>query len=472
VKSGDLPSLESQAQKGLLRRIPPVDRILDHPPVQGLLKEFNRNLVAEKLRGILDRIRTEILASTLTSPSRLDPKIIVAELIQELASWKRIRPIRVVNASGVVIHSNLGRAVLSDQAVETIRVAASGPTALEFDLQTGKRGKREMTVLDDLVRLTGAETATVVNNNAAAVFLILNTLAQGKEVIVSRGELMEIGDSFRIPEIMEKSGAVLREVGTTNRTHIGDYERAINDRTAILLKVHPSNYKITGFACEVSLQDLVRLGSQRGIPVAEDLGSGAIVDLARFGLPREPVVSERLSAGASLVSFSGDKLMGGPQAGIIAGKEFLIERINANPLKRVLRVDKLTLAALAGTLRVYLGSSDLSSGLPTLRWLVRPVEEMEEVGRAAIPLLRERLGEDFSVSLEESTSQIGSGALPGMELPTRVLAVSHPSQSAEEIGRRFRSSVVPIIGRVEAERFLLDLRGIFDPQEIVPYSEP
>lgn len=468
MKSADRSSPESEAQKEILRRIPSVDRVLDHSLVQPLLKEFHRSLVTEKLREMIDRLRTGILNSLPGFEEGLDPTQIAQGLVRELNSWKRSRPQRVVNATGVVLHTNLGRALLADDAVDDVCRAASGPVAMEFDLHTGKRGKREDLVVDNLLALTGAEAATVVNNNAAAVFLILNTLAEHREVIVSRGELVEIGDSFRIPEIMEKSGVRLREVGTTNRTHIRDYERAITGETAILLKVHPSNFRITGFAHEVPIEELVRLGRERGIPVFEDLGSGTIVDFAAFGLPREPVVRERLAAGASLVSFSGDKLMGGPQAGIIAGKKSLIDRIESNPLKRILRADKLTLAALAGTTRLYLGSPDLSRALPTLRWLTRPADEMAEIGKAAILLLKQALGESFSCSTENSTSQIGSGAFPATELPTIVVAVSHPSFSAEEIARRFRWSATPILGRIESNRFLLDLRGIFDPEEIVP----
>jgi L-seryl-tRNA(Ser) seleniumtransferase len=463
-KSGDL--------EGLLRQIPSVERVLSAPQVRTLLSKLNHDFVAEGVRAVLNRVRTDILSGNCPSPARLEPRAVAEEVVRELAGWEKTRPTRVVNATGVVLHSNLGRALLPQRAIENLCAAAANPVTLEWDPESGKRGKRERVVSGDLVKLTGAEEATIVNNNAAAVFLVLNTLAFGKEVLISRGELMEIGDSFRIPEILEKSGAVLKEVGTTNRTRLSDYEHGLSEHTAVLLKVHPSNYKITGFVSDASLDELVQLGRQRGIPVVEDLGSGALVDLSRFGLPREPIVAERVSTGASLVTFSGDKLLGGPQAGIIVGRQSLIEKIQANPLKRTFRVDKLTLAALAGTLSVYLQSSDLVKELPTLRILARPIEEMEEVGRRAIPILERALSGGFSVTMTESVSKIGSGALPDAELPTRVLILSHSYLTPHEIARKFRSGHVPVIGRVEGERFVLDLRGIFDPYELVPDTEP
>jgi L-seryl-tRNA(Ser) seleniumtransferase len=322
-----------------------------------------------------------------------------------------------------------------------------------------------------LCRLCGAEAALVVNNNAAAVLLALNTLAEGKEGIVSRGELVEIGGSFRIPDVMRKSGVVLREVGTTNRTRIGDYAEAITSQTGILLKVHPSNYRIIGFASTVELAELVTLGRAQGIPVMEDLGAGALVDLAQYGLPREPVVAERVAAGVDVVTFSGDKLLGGPQAGLLVGRKETIARIKKNPLKRALRPDKLTLAALSATLRLYRRSPELVAELPTLRWLTRSRAEMDAIAVRALPLLRAYLGEEFTITVEDAKAQIGSGALPEEELPSRVLKIHHPRLAVEKVAARFRALDPPILGRIHEGALLLDLRGIFAAEELVPKTD-
>jgi L-seryl-tRNA(Ser) seleniumtransferase len=318
------------------------------------------------------------------------------------------------------------------------------------------------------VALTGAEAATVVNNNAAAVLLGLNTLAQGKEVIVSRGELIEIGGAFRIPEIMAKSGAILREVGATNRTHPADYENAINERTALLLKVHTSNYKVVGFTADVSLEQLVAMGKKHKLPVMEDLGSGALIDLTRYGLPKEPIVAERIQMGADVVTFSGDKILGGPQAGLMVGKKDLIGRMNKNHLQRALRCGKLTLAALEATLRRYRQSPDIVKEIPTLRAFTRPMDEIHTLGEALVPKLAAALGNEFRIHLDESTAQIGSGALPTEELPTVVISIAHPKLSANAIAQKFRAANPPIIGRIKDDRFLLDLRTIFDVDDLIP----
>jgi len=307
-----------------------------------------------------------------------------------------------------------------------------------------------------------------VNNNAAAVLLGLNTFAQGKEVIVSRGELIEIGGAFRIPEIMVKSGAILKEVGSTNRTHAADYENAIQDQTALLLKVHTSNYKVVGFTSEVTLEELVAIGKQHNLPVMEDLGSGALIDLSHYGLPKEPIVAERIRAGADIVTFSGDKILGGPQAGLMVGRKEWIARINKNHLQRALRCGKLTLAALEATLRLYRQSPDITQAIPTLKAFTRSLDEIRAAGEQALPKIQAVLGKAFRASLENSTSQIGSGALPTEELPTLVIAVEHQKLSANAIAQRFRASHPPIIGRINDDRFLLDLRTIFDPEDLIP----
>jgi L-seryl-tRNA(Ser) seleniumtransferase len=303
----------------------------------------------------------------------------------------------------------------------------------------------------------------VVNNNAAAVLLALNSLAEGREVIVSRGELIEIGGSFRIPEVMGRSGARLREVGTTNRTHPEDYAAAIGADTALLLKVHPSNYRIVGFTAEVSLSELVQIGNARAIPVMEDLGAGALVEMERYGLPREPLVAARVAAGAGLVTFSGDKLLGGPQAGLIVGRRELVDRLKANPLRRALRCDKLTLAALSATLRLYLRSPDLSADLPTLRLLRRTPAELESAARQAREIVAQGLGDDFTIEVVVSASEVGSGAVPGAELESRALRISHREHSADAIAALFRRARPPVIGRITDGAFHLDLRTIEDP---------
>jgi L-seryl-tRNA(Ser) seleniumtransferase len=452
------------------RALPSVDRVLNTEAARTALGSFGRRYVTASVRTVLDEIRQRLAAGTAASPPA--PEEVMSEALarMEAAQPQSMRP--VVNATGVVLHTNLGRALLADDALQAVMRAGACAVNLEYDLGRGERGERDTHVEEELRSLTGAEAATVVNNNAAAVLLALNTLAEGREVLVSRGELIEIGGSFRIPDVMAKSGARLREVGTTNRTHVDDYAGAVTEQTALVLKVHTSNYRIVGFTSEVSLPELVRLGKARGIPVMEDLGSGALVDLSSYGLPKEPVVAERVRSGVDLVSFSGDKLLGGPQAGIIVGRRDLVERITRNPLKRALRCDKLTLAALAATLRLYRTAPDPRAVLPTLRWLTRPLAEMEAVGRAAIPLLQAALGEECRIDLAVSASQIGSGALPIENLPTRVIRITHPHRGAQDIARRFRQAETPIIGRVQSGSFLLDLRGIFRAEDLVPKDCP
>jgi len=452
--------------KQQLAEIPSIDRLLAAGWVRPLLERHARSFVVEILRRVCDELRDDIRTG------RRGAGAIGAEIerraLADVGLRERAGPEEVVNASGVVLHTNLGRALLPEEAIEALTRVARNAAAIELDLGTGSRGDRDAIVEEDLQALTGAEAATVVNNNAAAVLIALNTLAEGKEVVVSRGELVEIGGSFRIPEVAAKSGAKLREVGTTNRTHPRDYAGAIGADTGALLKVHTSNYRVVGFTAEVSLAELVALGHERGIPVIEDLGSGALVDLTAYGLTKEPVVAERIAHGADVVTFSGDKLLGGPQAGILVGRREAIARIKANPLKRALRPGKLTLAALAAVLKLYRRSPDLARALPALRWLTRPLAEMEVVGRSAIGLLHEALGAEFEIVLDDSTAEAGSGALPTVALPSKVLALRHPRQGPNAIAARFRAARPPIVGRVQGDRFLLDLRGISDPAALVP----
>jgi L-seryl-tRNA(Ser) seleniumtransferase len=450
----------------LLREIPSVDGLLKHTRCETLLARYNREYVTGKCRQIVDELRAE-LRQGKGYTDELKEEAILIRVEKRILADSSPGHVRVVNATGTILHTNLGRALLPQAAIDAMAAVASYPVNLEYDIAAGKRGRREETIQRLLIELTGAEGATVVNNNAAAVLLGLNTFAQSKEVIVSRGELIEIGGAFRIPEVMAKSGAILREVGSTNRTHPADYENAIGDKTALLLKVHASNYKVVGFTSEVTLDQLVAIGKKRKLPVMEDLGSGALIDLSRYGLPKEPLVSERIRAGADVVTFSGDKILGGPQAGLMVGRREWIERINKNHLQRALRCGKLTLVALEATLRLYRQAPDITQAIPTLRAFTRHLDEIREFGEAVLPKLQATLGDGFRLMLEESTSQIGSGALPTEELPTIAIAVAHKSLSAARIAEQFRSASPPIIGRIKDDRFLLDLRTIFDPQELL-----
>jgi L-seryl-tRNA(Ser) seleniumtransferase len=458
----------TEAATPSLRELPSVDRLLKHAGCERLLKRYNRDYVVEKCRAMLDHMRTQIREGHAISPDDLREQAILRRLEEVVAADTRPGIVRVVNATGTILHTNLGRALLPAEAVEAAAAVGRHAVNLEYDLSAGKRGRREEAIETLLAELTGAEASTVVNNNAAAVLLGLNTLADGKEVIVSRGELIEIGGSFRIPEIMAKSGATLKEVGSTNRTHPDDYERAISDHTALLLKVHTSNYKVVGFTAEVALEQLVALGRKYKIPVMEDLGSGALIDLSRYGLPKEPLVAERVQAGADVITFSGDKILGGPQAGLVVGKKSLIERMNKNHLKRALRCGKLTLAALEATLRLYRQSPDITAAIPTLRAFTRPLDDIRELGNAILPRLQHALGQEFTVALEDSTAQIGSGALPTEELPTVVIAIRHKALGARAVAEKFRAAQPPIIGRIKDDLFLLDLRNVFDPEDVIP----
>lgn len=451
-------------KENLLRELPSVDDVLRDDDVEGLISLYSRPLVTWAAREALSALRESIISGHI---DRIDSDKIQGLIREKIEAARSQGLKRMVNASGTVIHTNIGRSVLSDEAVEAV-VASAGCCNLEFDLGEGARGERDALVEGLLTRLTGAEAACVVNNNAAAVLITLNTLAEGKEVVISRGELIEIGGSFRLPEIINKSGCILKEVGTTNRTHPLDYISAINPQTGVIFKAHTSNYRVIGFTAEVDFSDLVKIGRDHGCPVVEDLGSGSIVDLTGWGLPHEPVVSEVISAGADVVTFSGDKLLGGPQAGLIVGRKEIVGRIRKNPLKRALRAGKLTLAALEATLRLYLNLDKLSSSLPIMRFLTRPLEDIENAARTAAGLLVEALGEDFAVEVMEGESVVGGGTLPGVTLPTRVVSVINPVLGPDEISKKFLSGNPPILGRIKNKRFLLDMRCIEDPSDVVP----
>lgn len=449
----------------LLRELPSVDELIRNPAFREASSQYSRALLTEAARIALAEVRGLILSG---EREEVPADEITGLVFSNIKAILRPRMVKVINATGTVLHTNMGRAVLSPEAVEALQLAAGFNTNLEIDLRTGDRGVRDSLVEDHLKRLTGAEAVSVVNNNAAAVFIALNTLAEGKEVIISRGEIIEIGGSFRLHEIIKKSGCVLKEVGTTNRTHPADYEKAMTDQTAVIFKAHKSNFSVSGFTSEVGLKELVEIGRKRGVPVIEDLGSGALLDLSAWGLPKETVVGESVSAGADCVTFSGDKLLGGPQAGLIVGRAALINRINSNPLKRALRADKLTLSALEATLRLYLNPESLPKTLPVLRYMTRGVLEIDAAARKAGELLKAALGKDFAVIVEDSESVVGGGSLPEHNLPTKVVAITHKTITPGKIFRLFLDNNPPIMGRVGSDKFMLDLRTVEDPRDLIP----
>lgn len=448
-----------------LRKLPSVDGIISSPHLATLIERHSRERVVNTLRNILESYRQSIMkGKDVTVSDEAIAEDVSAVILDEDAPSIR----RVINATGTVIHTNLGRSVLPEVVVEAIKTAATSPVNLEYDLEKGKRGDRDSHLEKLICRLTGAEAATVVNNNAGAVLLVLNTLARRKEVVVSRGELVEIGGAFRIPEIIKASGCRMVEVGTTNRTRPGDFEEAVSDKTGAILKVHTSNYRITGFTESVPLKELVALGGKTSTPVVEDLGSGALIDLSLFGLPVEPVVRDRIEKGADIVTFSGDKLLGGPQAGIIAGRQEIIKKINKNPLKRALRIDKMTVAALEALFRIYLNRKALPERLPILRCLTRPLEELEGIAEDGAERLARHFGKGALIEVRDGFSEIGSGSMPGEEIPTKVVSVRHNTLSPDRLAEIFRKSDPPIIGRIHDDGFLLDVRCVDKGEELVP----
>jgi L-seryl-tRNA(Ser) seleniumtransferase len=447
--------------------IPSLDRLLNRPALAALLAQHGRTQVTTTLRTHLQDLRSHAVAGDL-EPIALSDEAIARSIESKLADISRPHLRAVFNLTGIVLHTNLGRALLPESAVRAIAHALTAPVNLEFDLESGKRGDRDDVVEEILRELTGAEAATVVNNNAAAVLLLLSALAGRREVVISRGELIEIGGAFRMPDIMRQAGAKLVEVGTTNRTHLADYAQAIGPRTALLMKVHTSNYAITGFTASVSIENLATLAREHKIPVAVDLGSGSLVDLTQWQLPREPTVRETLAAGADLVSFSGDKLLGGPQAGILAGRADLIAKLKKHPLKRALRVGKLTLAALEAVLGLYRSPEFLTQRLTTLRLLTRSAATMQAQAIRLQPLVQRAVGEAYEVAPAAVSSQIGSGALPVDQLPSYGLAirgVKGKRGSLDRLEATLRALPRPVLGRIADKTLWLDLRCLEEADE-------
>jgi L-seryl-tRNA(Ser) seleniumtransferase len=456
----DLSASRGDSKRAPATDIPSLDRLLNDPAFAALLARYGRTLVTTALRGELELLRRSALAGHLSTDNlRTDAIAGATESNVAQRTRPRLRP--VFNLTGTVLHTNFGRALLSDAAVHTLVDTLTSPVNLEFDLNSGGRGDRDDLLEPLICQLTGAEATTLVNNNAAAVLLMLNTLANRRQVIVSRGELVEIGGAFRIPDVMRSAGAKLVEVGTTNRTHLSDYEDAIGSRSALLMKVHTSNYAISGFTANVGVADVAALARTRGLPMAVDLGSGSLIDLERWGLPREPTVRDVLQAGADLVTFSGDKLLGGPQVGIIAGRRDLIARLKKNPLKRALRVGKLTLAALEPMLALYRSPELLADRLPTLRHLVRAAAAIEAQSRRLAPLVQATLGEAYEVIASPMASQIGSGALPIDQLPSYGLCLRRSAGKRGGLSRlenALRGAQRPVLGRSAEKALWLDLR--------------
>ena len=453
-------------QKSLHSKVPSVDAILRLEPSIVLIEQFGRALVTDAVRTVVADIRSQISELGEEALPLLEQASIIEQLNLFLGRATEPSLRAVYNLTGTVLHTNLGRAVLAEEAIDAMVKVAKGASNLEYEIDSGKRGDRDSHLDELLCKLTGEEAATVVNNNAAAVLLVLNTLAQRKEVPVSRGELIEIGGAFRIPDIMKRAGCKLVEIGTTNRTHLKDYAEAISSKTACLMKVHTSNYTVQGFTKEVTAQEMSALARDRNVPLIEDLGSGTLIDLSQFGLPHEPTAQEAIISGVDVVTFSGDKLLGGPQAGLIVGRKDLIAKIKKNPMKRAMRLDKVTIAALAATLQLYLDPDSLTQRVPTIRMLARAVDDIQTVAEQVQSSLSAAVGDGFQVSIIDCQSQIGSGSLPVERLPSKALAIGtskgKPGGKLQKLADAFRALPTPVIGRIQDDAFLLDLRCLED----------
>jgi len=447
---------DMKEKQKLLSNLPKVDEILRSNQGMEWLKTYPRRYIIHAIREVIDLRRKEILKGLTSDTFEEYMTAEIENIIKRLSSYS-LRSL--INATGIVIHTNLGRSLLSERAIENIKRVAGSYSNLEYDLKEGKRGKRYSHVKRILREVTGAEDALVVNNNAAAVMLCLNTLSRGREAIVSRGELVEIGGSFRMPEVMAASGAILREVGTTNKTHLHDYEEAINDNTALIAKVHKSNFRVMGFAEEVSIEDLAKLGGKYQIPVMFDLGSGCLIDLKPFGISDEPVVKDIVNSGVDITTFSGDKLLGGPQGGVIVGKREYIERIQKNPITRAMRIDKLTLAGFEATLMEYIDEEGVVENIPTLRMLLQKPEEIKGRANRIAKKLKKEI-QNARIAVMADLSRAGGGSLPEVDFPTYVVSIKTDDLSVNEIETRLRAGDPPIISRIREDSLILDARTV------------
>jgi L-seryl-tRNA(Ser) seleniumtransferase len=447
-----------------IKKIPKVDKLYQQISIMPQFSDIPRPIIIQAIQSTLEDLRRGIINRNYNEQD-IENSQVIEKVLSMLHQTIKPNLLPVINATGIIVHTNLGRSLLASSALDQIIQVACHYSNLEYDLETGKRGQRYQIVEDLICSLTGAESATVVNNNAGAVLLTLQTIASDKSVIVSRGELIEIGGSFRIPDIMALSGAKLVEVGTTNRTHLHDYQKAISPETALLLKVHPSNYLVQGFTASVDLNEMVALGHALSIPVMYDMGSGNLVDLSSKGLDEEPVVHKIVSSGADIVTFSGDKLLGGPQAGIIVGKKLIVDQLKTNPMARALRIDKLTLAALEATLRLYQDPKTVFDKIPTLAFINRPLSEIKDAVDSFFLEIQSLKNDQLQIEIIETNSKIGGGALPLQTLPSYCIGIKGNKQSVDSIERFFRAMNPPVIGRIENNQFLLDFRTIL-PTEI------
>jgi L-seryl-tRNA(Ser) seleniumtransferase len=456
---------EKERKSSLFRMLPGTDNILELLKDDPSLEDIPKSVITNSIRNITQKLRDSIKNDAERIGEKdLSNSVVIKKVKDELKRANTTNLNRLINASGVVVHTNLGRSLLTRDAVQHVLDVSTRYSNLEFDLATGVRGSRYENIDGILCEITGAQAAMVVNNNAGAVLLCLETIAKGKDVIVSRGELVEIGGSFRIPDVMARSGAILKEVGTTNRTHSCDYEKAIENGTGLLLKVHTSNYSVEGFTSSVSLKELVALGAKHNIPVMDDLGSGTFIDFSRYGILKEPTVQESVATGADVITFSGDKLLGGPQAGIIVGKKDIIDRIKQNPVTRALRIDKLTLAALESTIRLYRDEEKAIHNIPTLRMLTMPLNHIDKKAKLVCEKLNAIGNSRLHVKLLDLCSRPGGGAYPLLTLPSKCVGVKIEALSANAIEKYMREYRPPLIGRIEDDFFIMDMRTVQDDE--------
>lgn len=450
----------------VLSSIPSVDELLKLEDIQKLYQIYPRSIVVDCIRDYLGEYRKQLLSLSEEHLKQIESvkDALLDGIVEKVHRVMSNKLVNVVNATGVVLHTNLGRAVLSEKAKESLCSIACRYSNLEFELASGNRGSRYSHVEEIICRLTGAEAAMVVNNNAAAVMLVLSTIAKDKEVVVSRGQLVEIGGSFRVPDVMSNSGAILKEIGTTNKTHLWDYDNAVNENTAALMKVHTSNYRIMGFTKEVTSEELVELGSRLNLPVIEDLGSGVLLDMQKYGLPYEPTVQSAVKAGMDIVTFSGDKMLGGPQAGIIIGKKQYIEKMRKNPLTRAFRIDKLTLAALEATLKLYLDEETAVKEIPVLRMLTISKEELNKKAKRLCNKLQKRLGNKCSLAVIDEFSEVGGGSMPMHKMSTKAISTTVSNLSIDKLEEDLRAYRIPIITRINRDRLIIDVRTVFEEE--------